>query len=49
MPSYDGETLKKRLSKQSIEIKEAINITLQICEGLKKAHEKGIIHREKSD
>ena len=46
MPCYEGETLKERMSKQSIEINEAINISLQICEGLEKAHERGIIHRD---
>ncbi len=46
MPRYEGETLKEKISKGPVEINEAINITLQICEGLEKAHGKGIIHRD---
>ena len=43
---YEGESLKDRLKKGKLELKEALDITLQICEGLKKAHEKNIIHRD---
>ena len=43
---YEGESLKERLKKGKLEINEALDITLQICEGLKKAHEKNIIHRD---
>ena len=46
MAYYDGETLKKKVEKGSIDIDEAINITIQIAEGLSKAQEKGIIHRD---
>ena len=42
MPFYEGETLKERMLKQSLEINEAINIILLICEGLAKANEKRI-------
>ena len=46
MALYDGETLKDRVEKGPIEIDEAIKITLQICEGLEKAHKSEIIHRD---
>ncbi len=46
MDYYEGETLKDKLKKGKLELKEALDITLQICEGLKKAHEKNIIHRD---
>jgi len=43
---YDGETLKSKLSKESLGSDEIINITTQMAEGLQKAHEKGIVHRD---
>jgi len=46
MACYEGETLKDKIVKGPIEIDEAIKITLQICEGLEKAHKKGIVHRD---
>jgi serine/threonine-protein kinase len=46
MALYDGETLKDKIAKGPIEIDEAIKITLQICEGLEKAHKNEIIHRD---
>jgi serine/threonine protein kinase/Tfp pilus assembly protein PilF len=46
MAYYDGETLKKKIERRPLKIDEAIDITLQIAEGLFKAHEKDIIHRD---
>lgn len=46
MGYYDGETLNQKISRDPLEIQEAINITIQIGQGLAKAHEKGIIHRD---
>jgi Tol biopolymer transport system component/predicted Ser/Thr protein kinase len=46
MAYYDGETLKKKIEKEPLKFDEAIDITIQIAEGLSKAHEKGIIHRD---
>jgi serine/threonine protein kinase len=43
---YEGESLKERLRRGELELNEALDITLQVCEGLKKAHEKNIIHRD---
>ncbi len=43
---YDGESLKEKLKKGKLGLSEALDITLQICEGLKKAHENNIIHRD---
>jgi serine/threonine protein kinase len=43
---YDGETLKKKIEKGPLKLNEAIDITIQIAQGLFKAHEKGIIHRD---
>ena len=46
MDYYEGETLKNKVCKELLSIDEIINITMQIAEGLNKAHEKGIIHRD---
>ncbi|HKJ81411.1 MAG TPA: protein kinase, partial [Ignavibacteriaceae bacterium] len=46
MSYYEGETLKDKIARETIGINEAIDITLQICEGLEKAHKNDIIHRD---
>jgi len=46
MAYYEGETLKDRVGRGPIEIKEALDIAYKIAEGLGKAHEKSIVHRD---
>jgi serine/threonine protein kinase len=58
MDCYEGETLKSRIAKgprlpdgsyeggQELRIEDAIDIALQVAQGLAKAHESGIIHRD---
>ncbi len=46
MASYDGETLKKKLENGPLEINEIVGYCIQIAQGLKCAHEAGIIHRD---
>ncbi len=46
MAFYDGETLKKRIARSPMTIVEAIDATLQVAQGLTKAHSAGIIHRD---
>ncbi len=46
MPCYEGETLREKINRGALNIEEALDITLQICEGLKKAHKNKIIHRD---
>ena len=41
-----GETLRHKIIKQSLAIKDALDIAIQISEGLSKAHEHGIVHRD---
>ncbi|MEJ2617743.1 MAG: protein kinase, partial [Ignavibacteriaceae bacterium] len=41
MAFYEGETLKDKIESGSLNIKEVIKITLQVCEGLDKAHKSG--------
>lgn len=46
MAYYEGETLKEKIKKGPLKIEEAINIAIQIAQGLEKAHKKVIIHRD---
>ncbi|MBL7075363.1 protein kinase [candidate division KSB1 bacterium] len=46
MAYYEGETLKEKISKESLPIDEALDIASQVAQGLSKAHEKGIVHRD---
>ena len=46
MAFYEGETLKDKIEKGPLNINEAIDIAIQITEGLDKAHKKNITHRD---
>ncbi len=46
MDYYEGETLKKKIEKGPLKLEDAIDFSLQISEGLSKAHEKDIVHRD---
>ncbi len=46
MDYYAGETLKQRIHRDVLEVKEIIDIARQIAEALKNAHEHGIVHRD---
>ncbi len=46
MAFYDGETLKRRIARGPMTIVEALDVTLQVAQGLTKAHAAGIIHRD---
>ena len=46
MDSYEGETLKEKITKGPLKIDETINIAIQLAEGLQCAHDHGIIHRD---
>jgi len=46
MAYYPGETLKKKIKLGTFPIDQAIDTTIQIAQGLIKAHSKGIIHRD---
>jgi serine/threonine-protein kinase len=46
MPCYEGETLAKRISRGSIPQMEAIDITIQVAQGLACAHTHNIVHRD---
>jgi TolB-like protein/Tfp pilus assembly protein PilF/tRNA A-37 threonylcarbamoyl transferase component Bud32 len=46
MPFYNGETLKKKLAAGPLSVREAVDYTVQIAEGLACAHGAGITHRD---
>ena len=46
MACYEGQTLKQKINRNPLTSAEAINISIQIVEGLVRAHEEGIIHRD---
>ncbi len=46
MEYIDGQELKKKIDTGPANLKEAIDIAVQIAEGLQAAHEKNIVHRD---
>ncbi len=46
MAYIEGQTLKGKIAKSPLAAKEAVNIATQAAEGLREAHQKGIIHRD---
>src|SRR5262249_24627650 len=46
MALYDGETLKQRLEKGRVGVKEAGDLLCQVLLGLEAAHRAGIVHRD---
>jgi non-specific serine/threonine protein kinase len=46
MDCYEGVTLKEKVKAERVNIKKAIDYTIQIAQGLQKAHERGIVHRD---
>ncbi len=46
MPCVKGRSLKDKIAAGPLFLEEVLNIAGQVAEGLKEAHEKGIIHRD---
>jgi serine/threonine-protein kinase len=46
MEFIEGEELSKKIPGGKIKVPEAIDYTIQIAEGLKSAHQNGIVHRD---
>jgi eukaryotic-like serine/threonine-protein kinase len=46
MEYVQGETLEARLQKGALPLKQALEVGVQICDALEKAHRAGIVHRD---
>jgi len=46
MDCYDGETLKQKISRGPLPVGDAIDIAIQVAEGLSEAHSSGMVHRD---
>ncbi len=46
MSFYEGETLKKKISRGMLSPYEAVNIAVQAAAGLERSHRGGIVHRD---
>jgi serine/threonine protein kinase len=46
MPRVRGQSLKDKIAAGPLALDEALDIAAQIAEGLKEAHERGIVHRD---
>jgi serine/threonine protein kinase len=46
MEYVEGTSLKEMIKEKTLSLKEIIDIAIQMAEGLSKAHEKGIVHRD---
>lgn len=46
MAYYEGETLKRRLESGPLPIADAIDVGMEVAEGLAKAHAQGVVHRD---
>ena len=44
MPCYEGETLKARIARGPLPVAGAVEIALQVAQGLAEAHRQGIVH-----
>ena len=46
MEYVEGESLREKTKKGPLPVEEALDIMIQAAEGLEKAHQKGIVHRD---
>lgn len=46
MAYYKGESLKERIRREPLELEEIVDVAVQVAEGLAKAHDQGIVHRD---
>ncbi|MBN1504826.1 MAG: protein kinase [Candidatus Eisenbacteria bacterium] len=46
MACYEGETLKQRLASGPLSVETALDIAMQVGDGLREAHRRGIVHRD---
>jgi len=46
MEYIDGRDLKSHIEKRELDLKRILKLSIQICNGLEKAHKAGIVHRD---
>jgi non-specific serine/threonine protein kinase len=46
MTAYKGETLKEKLDRGPLKLQDAVDLSIQLAQGLNKAHGEGIVHRD---
>ena len=46
MDCYEGETVQKKIEHGPLKVDQALDITMQVAQGLQKAHDRGIAHRD---
>ena len=46
MAFYDGETIKAKIDRGPLKLDEAIDVAIQVAQGLAKAHDSGMVHRD---
>jgi len=46
MEYVEGQTLRQKIRSRALQLKQSLEISVQIAEGIAKAHEVGIIHRD---
>ena len=46
MEYVEGDTLRQKITKKRMQVRETLDIAIQIASGLARAHELGIIHRD---
>jgi serine/threonine protein kinase len=46
MACVEGQSLKEKISLGPLKLREAVEIAVQVAQGLQEAHEKGIVHRD---
>ncbi len=46
MACYEGETLREKIKRSPLRMEEALDMAIQVAQGLSKAHGRGIVHRD---
>jgi serine/threonine protein kinase/tetratricopeptide (TPR) repeat protein len=46
MAFYEGESLREKIKRESLKAEEAIDIAIQVAQGMANAHQAGIVHRD---
>src|SRR4029079_265559 len=47
MEYVEGDTIRQKITKNGLQLRETLDIAIQIASGLARAHERGIMHRDR--